>query len=90
MLTSQQFRERDLEDIYLHGAPRRNSGIPLSQQATCFRRLNALDSAVAPEDLDLPGFGFNNAGGHYSMSVGGRNRIRYTWPKDQPEEIDYA
>ena len=90
MLTSPQFQSRDLEDIYLHGAPRRNNGIPQSQQPVCLRRLDALDSAAAAEDLDLPGYDFNDAGGHYSVGVKGRNRIEYSWPNDWPEDIDYV
>lgn len=54
--------------------------------------LSALEGAVLPEHLDLPGFGFHpltgNRVGRYSVTVSKNWRITFSWNGDNAVDVD--
>lgn len=54
------FKNKDLETLYETGKSRR---IDSKLHARILRRLDALDSATKPEDMNLPGFNFHGLSG---------------------------
>lgn len=88
-LQRNQFLSADLWDLYVNGAPRNGNGIARSQQRKCLRRVDDIEAAVKPSDLNLPGYGFAQSGNHFSVSVSGSNRISYRWTGGGPTDIDY-
>lgn len=64
---------------------------PRSLQAKARRSLDALADAVRPEDLDMPGYDFQDHGGdRYSIGVGKGRRIRFRWDDDHPTNIAFV
>jgi proteic killer suppression protein len=57
-----------------------------------WRVLNALDVAAAPQELDIPGFGFHelkgNRAGTYAVSVSGNWRMTFRWSNEGPYEVE--
>ncbi|MFZ1109384.1 MAG: type II toxin-antitoxin system RelE/ParE family toxin [Rhodomicrobium sp.] len=56
------------------------------------RILGQLHIAVAPEELDLPGYDFHLLGsdrkGTYSVSISGNWRITFKWDDEGPYDVD--
>ena len=55
------------------------------------RRLDALDQAQAPGDLDLPGFGLHPLRGlpkRYGVMINGLWRITFEWIDGEPWNLD--
>jgi toxin HigB-1 len=56
------------------------------------RILAALSVAVAPEELDIPGFGFHllkhDRKGTYSVSVSGNYRVTFKWDSEGPYDVN--
>lgn len=89
-LRNAQFRNGDLWDLYQHGAPRHQNGIPQGLQRKCVRLLDQIEAATKPDDLNLPAYGFSQTGGTYSVSVARPNLISFRWSGHEPEQIDYV
>jgi len=57
------------------------------------RQLAALDRAVQPEDMNMPGWILHqlsgNLAGHWSVKVSGNWRITFTFEDNEPVLVDY-
>lgn len=65
------------------------SKLPVQNHAKVARQLAALDAAVKPEDMDLPGYRFHGLVGdpkRYAVDVTGNYRL--TWGWEHPDAID--
>lgn len=57
----------------------------------CLRRLDALDAALQPEDVNIPGFGFHGLEGkpkRYAVTITGNWRITFEWEGVDAINID--
>ena len=83
------FNHKGLEGFFVRGSYR---AIPAQYAARIERMLDRLDSAVAPEDMDLPGFKFHELKGKrkgvYSVTVSGNWRITFKLDGDSAIEVD--
>jgi len=73
------FRHKGLRELYQSGRSRR---VRPDLQARALRRLDALNAATNPSELNMPGFGFHPLGGkpqRYALSVNGPWRITFEW-----------
>lgn len=86
-LRSTQFVHAGLRAVY-HG--RSTSAIPRSLEGRCQRLLDSIEAATKPQDVDLPGNGFRQAGATYSVDVNGTQRISFQWRAGQAADIDYV
>ncbi len=65
------FRHKGLRDLFLTG---KGAKVPPALHSRCVVRLDALDRATVPEDMNLPGFNFHALRGlpkRYSIHVNG-------------------
>jgi toxin HigB-1 len=56
------------------------------------RRLDALNVARRPQDMNLPGFGFHRLEGkpvRYAVSISGPWRITFEWEGEDAVQVDY-
>ena len=61
-------------------------------QARAIRRLDALDSASAPEEMNIPGFDFHALEGkpeRYSVHVNGNFCITFGWKENNAVDVDF-
>ena len=82
------FRSKELEKFWSTGD---GAKIRQDQLARIRRRLDALDAAHRPEDLNLPGFNFHSLRGkpqRYAISVNGPWRITFGWDGDNATQVD--
>jgi proteic killer suppression protein len=83
-------RSKSLRDLFAKGT---SSKIDQRLHKRVLMRLDRLDAAVAPEDMDLPGFGFHELKGKrkgiYSVHVNGPWCATFMWGQDGPYEVDY-
>lgn len=83
------FNQKGLEGFFARGSCR---AIPAQYAASIERMLDRLDSAVTPEDMDLPGFKFHelkgNRKGVYSVTASGNWRITFKFDGDSAIEVD--
>ena len=81
-------RHRRLKRFFRTGDGR---GISTDLHDRCRRRLDALDAAKRPEDMDLPGFNFHALRGRpkrYSVHVSGNWCITFEWNGTDAERVD--
>lgn len=67
------------------------SKLPVQNHARVRRILAALDSAVRPEDMNLPGFRFHGLQGkpkRYAVDASGNYRITWGWQEPHAIEVD--
>ncbi len=88
-LSQSQFANDNLNDLYRNGAPRDANPIAKNQQRRIVRLLDALASSSQPEDLNVPGFGFEKVGTTYLLKVGKNNSISFKWQRTNPLDISY-
>jgi proteic killer suppression protein len=65
------FRHKGLKELFLKG---RSASVRADLQARCLRRLDALNAAGRPEDMNVPGFDFHPLRGkqqRYTVHVNG-------------------
>lgn len=82
------FSHKGLQELFDTGKSRR---VRADQVARILRRLDALDRAAEPGDLDLPGFGFHSLRGlpkRFSVMVNGPWRITFEWIDGEPWNVD--
>jgi proteic killer suppression protein len=73
------FKHKGLKELFEKG---RTSKVNAQQKAKCNRLMDALDAAIKPEDMLIPGFGFhglNTNPKRYAVSVTGNWRITFEW-----------
>ena len=61
------------------------------QRDKCIRLMDALDEALQPEDMNIPGFGFHGLEGNrkrYSVSVTGNWRITFGWQGEDAIQVN--
>lgn len=80
-----QFSHNGLWETY---RGRSHTSVAPSIEEKCRRLLDALEAATQPEDLNLPGMGYRNDQGRYSVDVNGSSRIAFDWDRDKPRNID--
>jgi proteic killer suppression protein len=83
------FRDKALKRLWTKGDV---SGIRPDWRRRVERILNSLDAAEAPEELDLPSYGFHaltgNMAGRYAVTVSHNWRITFGWSGQSAIEID--
>ncbi len=84
------FKSKALADLWRTG---RSSKIDSRLFARLSRRLDALDAAARPEDLDLPGFNFHPLAGfkptRYTVHVNGPWCITFAFAEGTAEDVDF-
>lgn len=83
------FRSRALHNLWSTG---RSAKINVSMQRRILVRLDALDQAIRPEDLNLPGFDFHALRGkpkRYSIHVNGPWCITFEFENGDAFRIDF-
>ena len=83
-------RHRGLKELFNKGSSRR-IGQKFKERA--IRRLDALDQAVTPKELYIPGFDFhkleNTNPERYSIHVNGNYCITFGWDGDNAIDVDF-
>ena len=86
----QSFRSRALRRYWLRGDP---SKLPADRLRRIDTILDAMEGAVRPEQLDLPGFGFHrlvgDQKGRFAVSVSGNWRITFDWNGEDAIDVDF-
>ena len=84
----QSFAHKGLKDLFLTGRSRK---VGADIATRCLRRLDALDNAVEPENLNIPGFDFHGLRGkpkRYSLHVNGPWCITFEWRDGDAWRVD--
>jgi proteic killer suppression protein len=83
-------KSRVLKRFWERNDPRR---LPPQDVARILLILRALDSATAPEDMNLPGLHFHtltgNLAGRYAVTVHANWRITFPWSGEDAADVDY-
>jgi toxin HigB-1 len=82
------FKHKGLSELWATGKSRKVSA---SLVQRCLRRLDALDRAVRPEDLNVPGFDFHLLRGkpqRYTIHVNGPWCITFEWDRNDAVRVD--
>lgn len=82
------YRHKGLKELKEKGASRRVAA-ELASRIT--RRLDALDAATAPEQMNIPGFDFHPLHGkprRYSVHVNGPWCITFGWDGENAIDVD--
>jgi proteic killer suppression protein len=83
------FKNRNLKKLFEDGQAK---GIEQSLISRLERRLDALDAATAPTDLDLPGFDLHQLKGErrgtWSVKVSGNWRVTFTFKDRDAYDVD--
>lgn len=84
------FRSKALADLWRHGSAAK---IDVRLQPRILRRLEALNEAGRPEDLNLPGFDFHALRGHkptrYTVHVNGPWCITFEFKDGDAYAVDF-
>ncbi len=73
------FRNKALKDLFIDG---KSHKLDTKLVVRCLRRLDVLDQAERPEDLNIPGFNFHGLLGtpkRYTLHVNGAWCITFEW-----------
>jgi proteic killer suppression protein len=85
------FRHSGLENFFKTGSKR---GIQPAHAEKLSRQLLALDSASAPNEVDVPGWRLHSLhgqqDGHWSMRVNGNWRLTFRFEQSDVVLLDYA
>lgn len=83
------FRNKTLQRFFETGNPR---GLSVHDASRLSRVLRALDVAVRPEDMDIPGYRFHGLigrdKGRYSVRITGNWRLTFGWADEDAVEVD--
>jgi toxin HigB-1 len=82
------FRHKGLKALFLTG---RSAKVVPALQERCLRRLDALNQASAPEDMNIPGFDFHALRGkptRYTVHVSGPWCITFEFEKADAWRVD--
>ena len=83
-----RFRHKGLKELFLTG---KSAKVAPELQDRCRRRLDALDQAAAPEDMNVPGFDFHPLKGkpkRYSIHVNGPWCITFEFEQGHARHVD--
>lgn len=84
------FRNRNIERLWIKGETRRLDARHIPKLTLI---LSALDHALKPEDLNLPGWGFHrlsgDQAGRYAVKVDKNWRVTFGWTTRDAVEVDY-
>ena len=86
MITS--FKHRGLKELFNKG---RSARIYPALKARCLTRLDALDAATRPQDMNVPGFDFHPLKGklkRYSVHVSGNRCLTFEWRDGGPARVN--
>jgi len=82
------FRHKGLKLLFESGERR---GVPAHMAGRIVRRLDAINAATAPTDLNLPGFGLHELKGDrkgtWSLRVSGNYRITFSFRKGDAFDV---
>ena len=82
------FRHKGLKALFLTG---RSAKVTLALQERCLRRLDALNQASVPEDMNVPGFDFHVLRGkptRYTVHVNGPWCITFEFENGDAWRVD--
>ncbi len=82
------FRNKALERLWLTG---RSAKIRPDLKSRCLRRLDALNEAGTPRDMNIPGFDFHGLRGkpkRYSVLVNGPWCVTFGWDENDAVGVD--
>ena len=82
------FRSKALESFWLTG---RSAKIRPDLKSRCLRRLDALNEASKPQDMNIPGFNFHGLRGtpkRYSVHVNGPWCVTFGWDENDAVDVD--
>jgi proteic killer suppression protein len=83
------FKNRALRQYWTKGE---TAGLRPDWQAKNRNRLNALDRARSPAELDVPGFGFHTLKrkpkGRFALSVSRNWRLTFGWEGEDAVQVD--
>lgn len=82
------FRNKALRDLFMDG---KSHKLDQRLATRCLRRLDVLDQAERPEDLNIPGFNFHGLLGNpkrYSVHVNGPWCITFEWRGTEAWALD--
>lgn len=89
MITS--FQHKGLKAFYESGTTR---GIQVAHAEKIRRILSALDTAIVPSDMDIPGFRLHplkgGLAGYWSVTVSGNWRVIFRFEGSNVELVDYC
>ncbi len=83
------FKHKGLAELFDSSSSRR---IGNKFKARAIRRLDALDQAAAPEEMNIPGFDFHKLQGNperYSIHVNGNFCITFGWDGENVIDVDF-
>jgi proteic killer suppression protein len=84
------FRHKGLKELFLIG---RSAKVAIALQERCLRRLDALQQAVVPMDMNVPGFDFHALRGkpkRYSVHVNWSWCITFEFGEGHAWRVDLA
>ena len=82
------FRHKGLRELFVSGKSRK---VKADLSSRLVRRLDALDAATEPSELNLPGFGFHPLKGRpqrFAIWVNGPWRITFEWNEGDAYRVD--
>ena len=82
------FRSKGLSELWATGSSKR---VALDIRDRALRRLDALDQATRPEDMNLPGFDFHRLKGRptrYTVHVNGPWCVTFEWDGTDAVRVD--
>ena len=82
------FKHRGLKELFNKG---RSARISPALKARCLTRLDALDAATRPQDMNVPGFDFHALKGkpkRYSVHVSGNWCLTFEWRDGGPAGVN--
>ena len=82
------FQHKGLRELFETGRSRK---VRSDLSARALRRLDALDAAAVPSELNITGFGFHALRGkkqRYALWVNGPWRITFEWRDDDAYQVD--
>ena len=85
----ESFKHRGLKELFENG---KTSRINKQFHKRILRRLDALDSARDPEELNIPGFDFHKLQGkpaRYSLHVNGPWCVTFEWDGEDAVKLDW-
>jgi proteic killer suppression protein len=83
------FRHKGLKELFEKGSTPR---VQKALQDRCLRRLDALDRAVKPQDMNVPGFDFHALHGsprRYTVHVNGPWCITFEFEEGDALRVDF-
>ena len=83
------FRHKGLKELFEKGSSRK---IKQQDQSRCLRRLDALEAAEGPEQMNIPGFRFHELHTkpqRFSVWVTGNYRITFAWNGKDATDVNY-